>query len=483
MKTIGKMLVIAGLAVVFPAFGGIAQDDGVASLPVITGPFPDTRNMVFHGQVTPDELGALPVPGVWAKGMMNDIGGWTSPAGERYALATNSGGIAFVRVTDPGDPVFVGKIQSQNPADFRNIWGDPDTFGNFGYFVTEIDGSSIVIVDLTGLDALGVAPSPDFDIEVEGLVDVFRFNGGGYDGSHNIVINEETGFAYVAGVHIEAGTQCGGQDPARFNTLILDLNPDPTAPTVVACIANAGEHDFHVVNYSGPDQDYLGSEILFVFDGRDREGQATGNPVGGKTLIWDVTDKANIVEIASFRVPGLVFSHNGSTTAEQDFLFIGDEIDELVLANWSIAGFFAQPLDETTNKPRTGTYIIDIRDLDNPLFFQRFDNGTVGLDHNNMVVGNRLYIASYTSGTRVFDILRDAVGDVVLSPAGHTDSEPRLPNKILNINQEERFGSAFLGQWGIYVFDDNTILASDLNNGVIVMGMSASPCMGIRCSR
>ena len=485
-----KNLILASVALAFAAALPItavqAQDDGVASLPVNLGPFPDTANMEFLGQVTPDEVGALPVPGVWAKGMMNDIGGWTSPNGEEYALATNSGGIAFVRITDPRNPEYLGKIGSQAPLDFRNIWGDPATFENYGYFVTEIGDSSVVIVDLSGLDALLPAPSPDFDLEIEGLLLVSTFNGGGYDGSHNVVINEETGFAYLAGVHLKEGAAnnaCGAETPARFNSLVLDLNVDPANPTVAACVEDAGEHDFHVVNYAGPDADYQGKEILFVFDGRDREGQALDNPVGGYTLIWDVTDKNNIVEIARFRVPGNVFSHNGSTTEEQDFLFIGDEIDELVLANWSVAGVFTQPLDETTNKPRTGTYIIDIRDLDNPLFFQRFDNGTVGLDHNNVVKGDRLYIASYTSGTRVFQIGRDGNGDVELTPLGHMDSEPRLPNKILNINQEERFGSAFLGQWGIFVFESSdTVIASDLNNGVIIMRLSDAPCQGIACS-
>ena len=63
------------------------------------------------------------------------------------------------------------------------------------------------------------------------------------------------------------------------------------------------------------------------------------------------------------------------------------------------------------------------------------------------------------------------------------DTEPRLPGKILNINQEERFGNAFLGQWGIFVFEDSgTIIASDLNNGLIVMRESDQPCHGISCS-
>jgi choice-of-anchor B domain-containing protein len=458
-------------------------NDGVSSLPVFKGPFPETENMVFLSQIDPEDLGALPVPGVWAKGMMNDLWGWTSPAGEEYALATNSGGIAIVRVTDPENPVYLGKIQSQDPLNFGNIWGDPATFRNYAYFVTEIVGSSVVILDMSGLDALGPASSPDSLLPAP----VEFFNGGGYLGSHNVHINEASGFAYLAGVRLAGGAAnnaCGLENPPRFNTLILDLNADETNPSVAACLPNVGEHDFYVVNYTGPDADYQGSEIAFVFDGRDREGQAAGNPVGGKTLIWDVTDKANIIQLASFRLPGLVFSHNGWTTDEQDFLFIGDEIDELVLAGWSAAPIFAQPVAEPTNKPQTGTYIVDINDLDNPVFAERYEDGTVGLDHNFVVEGDKLYIASYTSGTRVVQIDRDSNNDVTLTPIAVTDTEPRLQENILNIKQEENFGSAFLGQWGIYTFpNSDTIIASDINNGLIVMELSDEPCSGIKCSK
>lgn len=213
--------------------------------------------------------------------------------------------------------------------------------------------------------------------------------------------------------------------------------------------------------------------VAGVFDGRDREGQAVGNPVGGLPEIWDVTDKNNIEVIASFRVHGLVFSHNGWTTEEQDFLFIGDEIDELVRAGWSLSQFFAQPVEEPTNKPQTATYVIDIRDLDNPVFFEQFTDGTVRLDHNFMVEDDKLFIASYTSGTRVLEIGRDSNGDVVLSPFAVMDTEPRLQKNILNIKQEEKFGTAFMGQWRIYTFPgSDTIIASDINNGLIVSRLS-----------
>ena len=461
----------------------VLSDDGVSSLPVFEGPFPETENMEFLSQIDPDDLGAEPVPGVWAKGMMNDLWGWTSPGGQEYALATNSGGIAVVRVTDPENPQFLGEIQSQAASDFGNIWGDPATFGNYAYFVTEIVDSKVVIADLSGLDALGPASSPSDILAVP----TFFWTGGGYRSSHNIRVNEDSGYAYIAGVRLAAGAAnnaCGLDSPPRFNTLILDLNSDPTNPTVAACVPNAGEHDFYVVNYTGPDADHQSKEIAFVFDGRDREGQAAGNPVGGKTLIWDVTDKNNIVELASFRLPGLVFSHNGWTTDEQDFLFIGDEIDELVLAGWSLSFIFAQPVDEPTNKPQTGTYVVDIRDLDNPTFHSRYEDGTVGLDHNFVVEGDKLIIASYTSGTRILQIGRDGNNDVTLTPIAVMDTEPRLQENILNVKQEEKFSSAFLGQWGIYAFPgSDTIIASDINNGLIVMRLSDEPCKGMKCSQ
>lgn len=468
------------------------QDDGVASLPVREGPFPDTENMRFLGQIAPDDLGALPVPGVWAKGQMNDIWGWTSPAGEEYALASNTGGVAFVRVTDPENPVFLGRVESQDPLNFGNIWGDGATFGNFAYFTTEIvfedeegnivDGSEITGVDLSGLDGLGPALSPDTDLPLP----TFTFSGGGYQSGHNIYINEETGFAYVAGVRLEPGAAnnaCGEDEPDRFNTLIYDLNTDPTNPDVAACVPNKGEHEFYTVNYTGPDPDHQGKEIAFVFDGRDRESPE-GQKIGGFTEIWDVTDKNNIEVISRFRVPELVFSHDGWTTEEQDFLFIGDEIDELVKAGWAFTSDFAQPVDDPTNKPQTGTYIMDIRDLDNPVLVERFTDGTVGLDHNGLVKDDKLYIASYTSGTRVLEIERDQNGDVSLSPFAHMDTEPRLQENILNIKQEERFSSSFLGQWGIYpLFESGTIIASDINNGLIVMRLSDAPCKGVKCSK
>lgn len=457
------------------------QGDALGSLPVVEGPFPDTENMRFLGQIEPEAMGALPIPGVFGKGMLNDIWGWTSPAGQEYALVGTTAGLAVVRVTDPENPEFLGSLESPAPGNIGNLWGDPGVFGNFAYFTSEIVGSEIEVVDLSVLDALGPAPSPDTVLPAP----TFKFSGGGYRSAHNIQVNEETGFAYVAGVHLAEGAAnnaCGLEDPPRFNTLIYDLNTDPTDPDVAACVPNVGEHDFYPTVYTGPDERFQGHEIVFVFDGRDRAGMAAGNPIGGFTEIWDTTNKNNIEVLASFRVPGMVFSHQGWTTEEQDFLFINDELDELVAAGW-LPGLFAQPVDEPTTTPETVTYIVDIRELDNPVVVEPFEHDTVSIDHNFIVKGDKIYQANYTSGTRVLQIERDAAGMISLRPIAHMDTEPRLPSEILNLNQELKFGTAFLGQWGIFpLFDSGTIIASDRNNGLIVMRLSDEPCKGIECS-
>lgn len=145
---------------------------------------------------------------------------------------------------------------------------------------------------------------------------------------------------------------------------------------------------------------------------------------------------------------------------------------------------FAQPVADPTNKPQTGTYIVDISDLDNPVFFDRYEDGTVGLDHNFVVEDDKLIIASYTSGTRVLEIGRDGNNEVTLTPIAVMDTEPRLQENILNIKQEEKFSSAFLGQWGIYSFpNSDTIIASDINNGLVVIELSDEPCKGMKCSK
>ena len=343
--------------------------------------------------------------------------------------------------------------------------------GSYAYFVTEADGTGVQILNLSQLDGLPEAADPSVQIPP-----VATWSEGGYDSAHNIFINQDTGFAYLAGVGlIGEETACDGEPfaPSRFNALVLDLNSDPTDPTIAACIADAAEHDFYVVSYNGVDKDYKGREIAFVFDGRDkdapsrlgqRQDDTPGEIVGGTTEIWDVTDKNDIQVISSFAVPGMCFSHQGWTSdSRHQFLLINDEIDEGRDAEPE-GGFFRSLFCDTDTPGETitnpGLYVVDIRDLDNPVFQERFEIDSPGdNDHNVHRRGNKMFWASYSAGTRVIKMqINGKNAPLTLSEFAVLDSEPRPE------------AGQFNGQWGIYAFpDSDTIVASDIRNGLIIM--------------
>ena len=454
------------------------------------GPFPDTTNMKLLSQLLPEEINAVtPRLGV----LLNDIWGWTSPRGEEYALVGTGDGMSIVRVTDPEKPEFIGQVPTTDPDTFRNLWGDvavynvrrsrhddddddddddgyygyrkKPRFTGYAYYTSEADGVGINILQLNQLDDMGPAPTPDHPIEPSAV-----FAEGGYASAHNIYVNQKTGFAYVVGVELEGDvTACDDEPfhPSRFNTMILDLKKDPLNPEIVACLADFGEHDIYVVNYYGPDRDYRGREIAFVFDGREkdapsrrgqREDDTPGELVGGTTEIWDVTDKDKIKVIASFTVPGLCFSHQGWTSSNRhEFLLINDELDELRDAGDTDIreGFCAS--DDDPVVPNPSLYVVNMKDLDKPFLQERFFIDSPGdNDHNFIRKGNKLYWAVYNAGTHVLE-MKKRRGKLQLREIGELDTEPRMP-------------PFFNGQWGIFPFSKSrTIVASDIVNGLMVM--------------
>ena len=77
-------------------------------MPSITGPFPDTDKMLLLGQLTNEEMGVSKLVFTGAS-FLSDIWGWTSE-GEEYAIVGTSSGVAFVRITDPVNPEFLGLV-------------------------------------------------------------------------------------------------------------------------------------------------------------------------------------------------------------------------------------------------------------------------------------------------------------------------------------------------------------------------------------
>ena len=404
-------------------------------MPSIRGPFPDTEGLEFLGQLTNAELGASRLVFTGAS-FLSDIWGWTSPAGEEYAIVGTSSGVAFVRVTDPADPEFLGLVPTTNPDTLRNFWWDIKTFNNHAYWTTEVNDAGVAIFELTKLDGMPAVPSSAL------LQADARYDGGGYIRAHNISINEDTGFAYLTGVSKDPAIDPGFTDDG---VVILDLNGDPLAPVEVGQIIGIDSHDAQIVSYTGPDGDYAGREIAFVFNGGDLE-------VG----IYDVTDKGSITEIRTFSHPGASFTHQGWLTEDRHYLVVGDEEDEL----FGISDPRNPDLPDTAR-----TYFFDVQDLNNPNLVGFFDSPAASIDHNLFVKGDYVYQAHYTAGVRVLDISDLAVHVDMVEEVAHMDTEPRLPNKNMNHNI-----NIFIGPWGVYpFFDSGTIAASDGLNGLILM--------------
>ena len=90
-------------------------------MPSIRGPFPDTVGLQYLGQLTNAELGVARLVRS-GSAFLSDIWGWTSPdTDDEYAIVGNTSGVAFVRVTDPAAPEYLGIIPTTDTGTQRNF--------------------------------------------------------------------------------------------------------------------------------------------------------------------------------------------------------------------------------------------------------------------------------------------------------------------------------------------------------------------------
>ena len=278
----------------------------------------------------------------------NDIWGWVDTAtGDEYALMGMTNGTAFVNVTDPENPVFLGRLPTQTT---NSIWRDIKVFENHAYIVADGAGlHGMQVFDLTRLR--GIASAQTFSADV-----VY----GDFDAAHNLAVNEATGFAYAVGTNT-----------CRGGLHMIDISV-PNNPLFAGCHDSSDTHDTQCVSYQGPDADHAGREIC-----------ASSNE--NHVEITDVTAKNSAQTLATAVYPQLGFVHQGWLTEDHVHLLIGDELDE-----------------RNFNSP-TRTHVFDVSDLDNPVYLYAFEATTFSIDHNLYVLGNRIFEANYTSGLRVLE--------------------------------------------------------------------------------
>jgi choice-of-anchor B domain-containing protein len=305
----------------------------------------------------------------------NDIWGWTDPLTQKeYALMGTNSGTSFVDVSNPSNPIYLGKLP---PATSNSVWRDIKTYGTYAYIVSEATGHGMQIFDLTQLRSVNTPPQI-FSAPVYSQ----------FGHAHNIVINESSGFAYAVGTN----TCSGGLH-------MMNLG-NPANPTFASCFSADGfTHDAQCVNYHGPDVNYQNKEICF------------NSNVDTLTIV-DVSDKSNSMLISRTSYTHASYVHQGWLSEDQRYFLLGDENDELNFGN------------------NSRTIIWDLADLNNPLVIGEYLGPHASIDHNIYVKGDYAYMTNYTSGLSIVNITD--IANANLTEVAYFDTYPNNDNANFN---------------------------------------------------
>ncbi len=355
----------------------------------------------------------LRAPGLSRGVRTNDNWGWTDPLTEReYALVGRNDGTSFIDITDPTNPVLVGDLPKPWGTPPSQLWRDIKTYKDHAFIVADGAGDhGMQVFDLTRLRDVTDAPvlfKPD--------VHYRRIAS-----SHNIVINEETGFAYAVG-NRNGGESCGG------GLHMIDIS-DPKDPTFAGCSrGERGTHDSQCVIYRGPDERYRGRELCLNSNGAEFE-------------ITDVTNKDSTIVLSTATSPDAGYIHQGWLTDDHRYFYQDDEADVI---NGNVA--------------TTRTLIWDLTDVEDPVLTTEFMGSLPASAHNLYLKDGHAYLANYRYGLQVLDIA-DPENPVEI---GQFDTSPFLE------------GPGFSGAWSTFpFFKSGTVIVTSLQEGLFILRRQA----------
>lgn len=310
----------------------------------------------------------------------SDIWGYAAN-GREYALVGLNTGLSIVDVTNPSNPTQLQFLQGYSPG---TDWWDVKTWGSYAYVINE-GGNGLMIVNLSNLP---------------GAVTSTFWTTGNYSTAHDIFI-DENGIAYIVGMNILNG-----------GVLMLDLNTNPTNPTVIGNYTRTYVHD------------------LFVRG----DTMWTANVNNGTFSVVDISNKANPVVLADQSTTSNT-THNLWLSDDGNYLFTTDEIADAYIESY------------------------DVSDLNNITRLDRFQSspGENVIPHNVFMKGNYGIISYYRDGVVVYD----ATYPDNMIEVGNYDTSPNYS------------GNGFNGCWGVYPYlPSGNIIASDIEEGLYVLGVN-----------
>ena len=310
-------------------------------------------------------------------GLGSDIWGWRDAStGKAYAIMGRSTGTAFVDISDPLSPIYLGNLP---PHAGNSQWRDIKVYSDHAFIVTEASLSGMQVFDLTRLRTVSSPPATFSETA----------HYAEFSDAHNIAINEDSGFAYVVGTN----TCEGGLHMINIQ--------NPTNPTMAGCFSDDGyTHDAQCVNYIGADPDHQGAEICF-------------NSNTDTLTIVDVTNKAAAEMLSRTGYTNSGYTHQGWLTEDHTYFVLGDEFDEAI--NPNVAG--------------TTTYLWDVSDLDSPTLVGTHVSTTRAIDHNQYIKGEYTYQSNYQAGLRILDVTDIANG--ILTEVAFFDMVPSRDSPVL----------------------------------------------------
>jgi len=316
---------------------------------------------------------------------LNDIWGYEDASGTEYAIVGTVTGTSIVSLANPSSPVEVQFIPGN-----QSTWRDMKNWDNFVYVTTDVGQDGLLIIDMSG------APSSITHTWMTSYVD--NGNTEILEKCHNIYL-DENGYVYLAGCN----TNNGG-------VIVFDVFSNPGVPQFVGKMNTDYAHDV-----------YVRGDTLYSSDIYD-----------GVFTVWDVSDKANPVELAT-QSTAFTFTHNAWISDNGKTVFTTDE----------------------RNDAPVGAY--DISDLNNIKELDQFRPVTAysnSIPHNVHVKDDYLVISWYTDGMIIVDAKR--------------------PHNLIQVAQYDTWANTpgavgFNGMWGAAPFlTSGKILGSDINSGLYV---------------
>lgn len=337
----------------------------------------------------------------------SDCWGFTHANGTEVAIIGGIEDILFIDITVPANPVLIYSHHVLNlPTGTVNqsAWRDFMTYGNYIYAAADEGSSGLLVFDMS---------------QVPTSITMVTQTTSYWTRTHTIFIDE-----------LNARLYAGGSNTVNNGLVILDLLPDPTAPSLEAnvplnSVGGGYVHDMYV---------------------RDNIAYCSHGSLS-KIQMYDFST------LPSFTVIGAI--ENYPESGYNHSSWVNDAGTKLVMC------------DETHGSDVKLVDITDPENISSDDFFT-FYSELLGpsapgssIAHNPFIMGDLAFIAYYHDGVQVFDISDPNNIEVV----AYYDTYPQNTGY-----------TGYEGCWGVYpFFPSGMIIASDMNNGLFVMEITNLP--------